>query len=53
MTNIASMDTDSIHTAKEMSEKTNIPLPTVTRLLKTLTAEGLLTSQRGVMADTL
>ena len=47
MTNIASMDTDSIHTAKEMSEITNIPLPTVTRLLKTLTAEGLLTSQRG------
>ena len=47
MTNIASMDTDSIHTAKEMSEITNIPLPTVTRLLKTLATEGLLTSQRG------
>ena len=47
MTNIASMDANSIHTAKEMSKITNIPLPTVTRLLKTLTAEGLLTSQRG------
>ena len=31
MTNIASMDANSIHTAKEMSEITNIPLPTVTR----------------------
>ena len=47
MTKIASMDANSIHTAKEMSEITNIPLPTVTRLLKTLATEGLLTSQRG------
>ena len=47
MTKIASMDANSTHTAKEMSEMTNIPLPTVTRLLKTLATEGLLTSQRG------
>ena len=47
MTKIASIDANSTHTAKEMSEMTNIPLPTVTRLLKTLATEGLLTSQRG------
>ena len=47
MTKIASMDVKKIHTAKEMSEISNIPLPTVTRLLKTLANEGLLTSQRG------
>lgn len=47
MTKIASMDANNTHTAKEVSEMTNIPLPTVTRLLKTLATEGLLTSQRG------
>lgn len=47
MTKIASMDAKGSHTAKEMSEISNIPLPTVTRLLKTLASDGMLTSQRG------
>jgi len=47
MTKIATMKSDKVHTAKEISHKTNIPLPTVTRLLKTLSNTGLLVSQRG------
>ena len=47
MTRIASMGSDKSHTAKEISTLSKIPLPTVTRLLKTLSNEGLLNSQRG------
>ena len=47
MTEIATMKSDTVHTAKVISERTKIPLPTVTRLLKTLSNEGLLDSQRG------
>ena len=47
MTEIASMDSSKVHTAKEISQRSNIPLPTVTRLLKTLSNKGLLVSQRG------
>ncbi len=47
MTKIATMKSNKVHTAKEISHKTNIPLPTVTRLLKTLSNTGLLISQRG------
>ena len=47
MTRIAAMEKDKIHTAKEISTLSKIPLPTVTRLLKTLSNEGLLNSQRG------
>ena len=47
MTRIAAMENDKSHTAKEISTLSKIPLPTVTRLLKTLSNEGLLNSQRG------
>ena len=47
MTRIADMDQNKVHTAREISEDTKIPLPTVTRLLKTLSNNGLLNSQRG------
>jgi FeS assembly SUF system regulator len=47
MTKIATMKSDKVHTAKEIAHRTKIPLPTVTRLLKTLSNEGLLISQRG------
>jgi len=47
MTKIAADNDDEIHTAREISNGTNIPLPTVTRLLKTLSSNGLLDSQRG------
>lgn len=47
MTEIATMGSKKVHTAKEISKRTNIPLPTVTSLLKKLSSEELLTSQRG------
>ena len=40
-------DENAMHTAKELSEFSGIPLPTVTRILKMLSSEGLLESQRG------
>jgi FeS assembly SUF system regulator len=47
MTEIATMGSKKVHNAKEISKRTNIPLPTVTSLLKKLSSEELLTSQRG------
>ena len=47
MTEIATMKSDTVHTDKVIYKRTKIPLPTVTRLLKTLSNEGLLDSQRG------
>ena len=47
MTEIAAMGSTKVHTAKEIAKRTNIPLPTVTRLLKKLSSDKLLTSQRG------
>jgi FeS assembly SUF system regulator len=47
MTEIAAMGSTKVHTAKKISKRTNIPLPTVTNLLKKLSSEGLLASQRG------
>ena len=47
MTEIAAMDSTKVHTAKEIAKRTKIPLPTVTRLLKKLSNDKLLTSQRG------
>lgn len=37
----------SVHTARELAERSEIPLPTVAKLLKALARGGLLTSQRG------
>ena len=36
------------HTARELSEHTSIPLPTVGKILKALCRSGVLVSQRGV-----
>jgi len=47
MTRIAAMNSDRIYTAKELSNISKIPLPTVTRVLKTLANENILISQRG------
>ncbi|HEY3282657.1 MAG TPA: SUF system Fe-S cluster assembly regulator [Armatimonadota bacterium] len=37
-----------IRTGRDLAEQTHLPVPTVSKLLKTLTREGLLVSQRGV-----
>tara|TARA_B100001250_G_scaffold312653_1_gene274673 strand:- start:480 stop:932 length:453 start_codon:yes stop_codon:yes gene_type:complete len=47
MTNMVIKDEQAMYTAKELSEVTDIPLPTVTRILKMLSGEKLLESQRG------
>ena len=39
---------DSVHTAAELAAETHLPAPTVSKLLRLLTKEGLLQSQRGV-----
>ena len=40
-------DEERMYTAKELAETTEIPLPTVTRILKMLSNGELLESQRG------
>ena len=47
MTNMVIKDEKAMYTAKELSEVTNVPLPTVTRILKMLSNGQLLNSQRG------
>ena len=47
LTNMVIKDENAMHTAKELSEFSEIPLPTVTRILKMLSNEGILESQRG------
>ena len=47
LTNLVIKNENAIHTAKELSEFSEIPLPTVTRILKMLSSEGLLESHRG------
>lgn len=47
MTNIAASARDS-HTARELAVEAHLPLPMVSKILKVLTREGLLASQRGV-----
>ena len=39
---------DSVHTAAEVAAEAHLPAPTVSKLLRLLTKEGLLESQRGV-----
>ena len=47
MTNMVIKDEKAMYTAKDLAEVTNIPLPTVTRILKMLSNGELLESQRG------
>lgn len=37
------------HTARDLAEATHVPLPTVSKVLKTLTKGGVLVSHRGVI----
>lgn len=39
---------DQVHTANEAAAEAHLPLPTVSKLLRLLTREGLLASHRGV-----
>ena len=47
LANLVAKDENAMHTAKELSEFSGIPLPTVTRILKVLSNKGILESQRG------
>ena len=47
MTNMVIKDERGMYNAKELAEATGIPLPTVTRILKMLSNDKLLESQRG------
>jgi FeS assembly SUF system regulator len=38
---------ESLHTARELAEQVNLPLPVVSKILKSLAREGTLESQRG------
>ena len=40
---------DRTHTARDLAEATQVPLPTVSKVLKTLTKGGVLVSHRGVV----
>ena len=45
---IAKCADGALHSARELSEETHIPLPTVSKLLKALTHGSLLNSHRGI-----
>ena len=44
---LAEQPADSHHSARDIAERTRLPLPIVSKILKALTREGLLVSQRG------
>ncbi len=48
MTQIARHPERPLHTARDLSAETQIPLPTVSKILKELSTGGLLLSHRGV-----
>ncbi len=47
LTHVALGSEGSLFTARELSTRTRIPLPVVTKVLKALTRNGILTSSRG------
>ena len=47
LANLVAKDENAMYTAKELSEFSGIPFPTVTRILKMLSNKGILESQRG------
>ena len=47
LSRFASADPGAVLSARELSSGTGIPLPTASKILKTLTRTGLLTSHRG------
>jgi FeS assembly SUF system regulator len=48
LTHMARRDESAVYTARDLAAATRLPLPTVSKLLKTLGHAGLLESQRGV-----
>ncbi len=48
MTECARHSERAIHTARDLAEDSQVPLPTVGKILKLLAKKGLLTSHRGV-----
>jgi FeS assembly SUF system regulator len=48
MTQIARHPERALHTARDLSAETQLPLPTVSKLLKSLAGGGLLISHRGM-----
>lgn len=47
LSRFASAEAGTVFSARELSSDTGIPLPTASKILKTLTREGLLVSHRG------
>jgi FeS assembly SUF system regulator len=47
LTCIASRDSSRLHTAKELAKQTELPLPTVSKILKMLTQQKILDSFQG------
>jgi FeS assembly SUF system regulator len=48
LTQLAGPEADASHTARDVSDRTRIPQPTVSKLMKGLARGGIVTSQRGV-----
>ena len=48
MTLFSGKSEKDVKSARDMAEETNLPLPTVSKILKSLTRGGLLESKRGV-----
>lgn len=47
-TRLASGEPDSVHNARDLAAFVNLPLPTVSKILKAMARAGLLASHRGV-----
>lgn len=47
LTQLAATPDDAVHNARELAASTGLPLPVVSKILKALTREGFLHSQRG------
>jgi len=47
LAHMATQDRESLHNAKDLSASINIPLPTVSKVLKILTQGGILQSHQG------
>ncbi len=48
LSHMATSPVQQVHTAKDASRESGVPLPMVSKILKTLARAGLLTSHRGV-----
>jgi len=48
MTYFARSPAGTVHTARDLSEESRVPFPTVSKILKAFSREGLLESHRGV-----